>query len=215
MSRRPDGGDDTSTGLSLKIAETFLALVRRASTDLDLEEIRRAADAFALRHAELPTRERALLLVESTARKAALVGAAAAAPPGWAALAATAPEVSTLVVLQSRMIVGLHLLYGADLDPEERALEIVAGLAAGAGLSAGRRLTVRLAEELAGRIAARVLGRSAARLLPLAGIAASAALNYAAVRAVGRAVVARVETRWGPPEIPGRGAVLEAEGRVA
>ena len=35
----------------------------------------------------------------------------------------------------------------------------------------------------------------------------------AAVRAVGRAVVARVEKRWGPPEIPGRGTVLDAEGR--
>ena len=88
-------------------------------------------------------------MVDSTARRAALVGAVASAPPAWAAVAATAPELATLIVLQSRMIVGLHLLYGGDLEPEERALEIVAGLASGAGLSVGRRLTVRLAEELA------------------------------------------------------------------
>ena len=199
----------------MKIAESFLALVRRASTDLDLERMREDVRAFSQRHAALPTREKARLMVDSTARKAALVGAAAAAPPGWAAAAATAPELTTLVVLQSRMIVGLHLLYGADLDPEERALEVVAGLAAGAGLSVGRRLTVRLAEELATRLAARALGRSLAHFVPLAGIAASAALNYAAVNAVGRAVAARVERRFGPPEIPGRGEVLEGEGRVA
>lgn len=199
----------------MKIAESFLALVKRASTDLDVEEIRAAVRLFAARHEELPTRGRALLLVDGTARKAALVGAAASAPPGWASLAATAPELSTLVVLQSRMIVGIHLLYGAEPDPEERALEVLAGLAAGAGLSVVRRVTVRVAEELALRLAARTIGRSVAHLLPLAGVAASAYLNHAAVRAVGRAVVARVEKRLGPPEVPGRGAVLDAEGRVA
>lgn len=199
----------------MKIAETFLVLVKRASTDLDVEKIREDVRVFALRHEGLPTRQKALWLVDSAARKAALVGAVASVPAGWGAVAATAPELTTLIVLQSRMIVGLHLLYGGELEPEERALEVVAGLAAGAGLSVGRRLTVRLAEELATRLAAKALGRSLAHLVPLAGIAASAALNYAAVQAVGRAVVARVERRWGPPEIPGNAPVLDAEGRVA
>lgn len=199
----------------LKIAEPFLALVRRASTDLDIAEIRDDVEAFALRHGDLPTREKAALMIEATARRAALVGAAASAPPGWAALAATAPEISTLIVLQSRLIVGLHLLHGGELDPEERTLEVLTGLAAGAGLSVGRRITARLAEELAARLAARVLGRSLSRFVPFAGIAASAALNYVAVRAVGRAVLARVERRWGPPSLPGPGEVLDVEGRLA
>ena len=198
----------------MKIAESFLSLVRRASKDLDVERIREGVLELSRRHPDLSTRRKAALMVESTARKAALVGAAASVPPGWAAVAATAPELTTLIVLQSRMIVGLHLLYGAELDPEERALEIVADLAAGAGLSVGRRLTVGLAESLATRLAVRAAGRPLAHLIPIAGIAASAALNYVAVRAVGRAVVARVERRWGPPEIAGRGAVLPAEGRV-
>lgn len=199
----------------MKIADSFLSLVRRASTDLDLENIREDVRAFALRHENLPTREKATLMVASTARRAAFVGAVASAPPGWASLATTGPEITALIVLQSRMIVGLHLLYGADLDPEERALEVVAGLAAGAGLSVGRRLTTRLAEELAMRLAAKAVGRSLSRFVPLAGVAASAALNYVAVQAVGRAVVARVERKWGPPGIPGQGPVLEAEGRIA
>ncbi len=199
----------------MKIAETFLALVRRASTDLDVERIREDVRTLALRHEGLPTRRKALLMVDATARRAALVGAASSAPPGWTALVVTAPELAALIVLQSRMIVGLHLLYGGDLEPEERALEIVAGLASGAGLSVGRRLTVRLAEELATKLAARALGRSFAHVVPLLGVAASAALNYGVVQAVGRAVVARVERRWGPPEIPGSGPVLDAEGRIA
>lgn len=199
----------------MKIAESFLSLVKRASTDLDVERIRENVRSFSSRHPDLPTREKARLMVASTARKAAFVGAAASAPPGWAAVATTAPELTTLIVLQSRMIVGLHLLYGGDLDPEERALEVVAGLAAGAGLSVGRRLTMRLAEELAARIVTKAVGRQLAHFVPLAGIAASAALNYAAVQAVGRAVVARVERKWGPPEIPGAGPILDAAGRVA
>jgi uncharacterized protein (DUF697 family) len=198
----------------VKIAESFLSLVRRASTDLDVERIRDGVLELSRRHPDLSTRRTAALMVESSARKAALVGAAASVPPGWAAVAATAPELTTLIVLQSRMIVGLHLLYGAELDPEERALEVVAGLAAGAGLSVGRRLTAGVAESLATRLAVRAAGRPLAHLIPLAGIAASAALNYVAVRGVGRAVIARVERRWGPPEIAGRGAVLPAEGRV-
>ena len=198
----------------MKIAETFLALVKRASTDLDVEKVREDVLAFALRHPEMSTREKARHMVESTARRAALVGAAASVPPGWAAVPAAAPELTALVVLQSRLIVGLHLLYGAELDPEERAREVVAGLAAGAGLSVGRRLTARVAEELGARLASRLLGRSLARVVPLAGIAVSAALNYAAVRAVGRTVAARVERRWGPPEVAGTGPVLEAGGTV-
>ena len=199
----------------MKIAEPFLALVERASTDLEMARVREDVRTFSLRHDGLPTREKARLLVEATAKKAAFVGAAASAPPGWAAAAATVPELATLVVLSSRMIVGLHLLHGGELEPEERALEIVAGLAAGAGLSVGRRLTVRLAEELGARLATRAASRQLAHFVPFASVVASAALNYGAVKAVGRAVLARVEHRWGPPGPAGRPEVLDAEGRVS
>ncbi len=199
----------------MKIAESFLSLVKRASADLDVERIREDVRSFSSRHPDLPAREKAHLMVESTARRAALVGAAAGAPPGWAAVAATAPELTTLIVLQSRMIVGLHLLYGGELDAEERALEVVAGLAAGAGLSVGRRIAMVVAEELAARVVPKAAGKRLAPFAPLAGIVASAALDYAAVRAVGRAVIARVERKWGRPELPGAGPILDTAGRVA
>ena len=38
----------------MKIAESFLALVKRASTDLDVERIREDVRAFSLRHAGPP-----------------------------------------------------------------------------------------------------------------------------------------------------------------
>jgi hypothetical protein len=197
------------------LAETFLTLVRKATRELDLEDIRAEVIAFSARMPDVSTRQRGERMIRRTARRAAAIGALASLPPGWASIAAMAPELSALIVLQSRLILGLHLLYGGTPEPEERALEVLAGIAAGAGLNVSRRLTTRVAEELAGRLAIRIAGREAAHLVPLAGAAVSAALNYAAVRAVGRAALARVERLYGPPEVPGSGPVVEAKGEVS
>lgn len=196
------------------LAETFLALVRRASLDVDVARLREETALFSARHAGLSTRHKGEILVRSVARKAAALGAAASLPPGWAALAAAGPEVSALLVLQSRMVLGLHLLYGHEPEPSERAAEVLASMAAGAGVSFGRRVTARAAEGVAARLLVRALGREALHAVPLAGAAVGAAMNYAAVRALGLAVLARVDGRWGPPEIPGRGGVIEGWGRV-
>ena len=197
------------------LAETFLKLVEKATTDLDVDRLRNDVREFAAKHADATTREKGERLVRRAARRAAVLGGIAGLPPGWAALATAAPELTALLVLQSRLIVSLHILYGAPMEPEERALEVLAGLAAGAGISVGRRLTTRAAEEIAARLLARFVGREASHLVPLFGAAAGAALNYGAVRAVGKAALRRVERLYGPPELPGTGLILDAKGRVS
>jgi uncharacterized protein (DUF697 family) len=197
------------------LAETFLKLIEKATTDLDVDRLRVEVRALAARNPNATTRETAGRLVRKAARRAGLVGGVAGLPPGWAALATTAPELTALLILQSRLIVSIHLLYGAPMDPKERALEVLAGLASGAGINVGRRLTTRAAEEIAARLVARFLGREVAHLVPILGAAAGAALNYAAVRAVGNAAIRRVERLYGPPELPGKGPILDASGRVA
>ncbi len=101
------------------------------------------------------------------------------------------------------------------MTAEERALEVLAGLAAGAGMNVGRRLTTRAAEELAARLVVRRAGREVSHVVPVLGAGAGASLNYVAVRAVGRAALTRIEKRYGPPEIPGRGPVVDVAGRIA
>jgi hypothetical protein len=197
------------------LADTFLRLVRKATHELDLADIRNEVLAFSERNPGLGTREKAELMIRRAARRAAAIGALASLPPGWGAVLAAAPELSALIVLQSRLIVGLHVLYGGMPEPDERALEVLAGIAAGAGMNVGRRLTARAAEELAGRIVVRLAGREIAHVVPLAGIAASAALNYGAVRAVGRAALGRVARLYGPPEVPGDGPIVDVRGEVA
>jgi uncharacterized protein (DUF697 family) len=197
------------------LAETFLKLVERATTDLDVERLRIDVRKLAAEHPDATTREKGERLVKRAARRAALVGGVAGLPPGWAALATAAPELTALLILQSRLIVTLHLLYGAPMEPKERAFEVLAGLASGAGINVGRRLTTRAAEEIATRLLARFVGREVSHLVPVLGAAAGAALNYAAVRAVGRAALWRVERLYGPPELPGKGPILDAAGRVS
>jgi len=196
------------------LAQTFLNLVQRVAKDLDLAAIQSEVQAFSQKHVDLPTRGKAERMVERTARRAAALGAVASLPPGWAALATVAPEMTALIVLQSRLIVGLHVLYGGTPEPDERALEVLAGLAAGAGINVGRRLTTRAVEDVAGRLVLRIAGREATHVVPLLGAAAGAALNYAAVKAVGRAALRRVERLYGPPEMPGSGPVVDVAGVV-
>ena len=197
------------------LAETFLKMVEKATTDLDVERLRNDVRALAEKHPGTTTREKGERLVTKAARRAAVLGGVAGLPPGWVALATAAPELTALLILQSRLIVSLHLLYGAPMEPKERALEVLVGLASGAGINVGRRLTTRAAEEIAGRLLARFVGREVSHLVPVLGAAAGAALNYGAVRAVGRAALRRVERLYGPPELPGTGLILDARGSVS
>ncbi|MCM3876240.1 MAG: hypothetical protein NEA02_07450 [Thermoanaerobaculia bacterium] len=197
------------------LAETFLKMIEKATADLDVEGLRNDVRALAEKHPEATTREKGERLVTKAARRAAVLGGVAGLPPGWTALATAAPELTALLILQSRLIVSLHLLYGAPMEPKERALEVLLGLASGAGINVGRRLTTRAAEEVATRLLARFVGREVSHLVPVLGAAAGAALNYGAVRAVGRAALRRIERLYGPPELPGTGLILDAKGKVS
>jgi uncharacterized protein (DUF697 family) len=197
------------------LAETFLKLVEKATTDLDVEHLRNDVRTLCEKYPNTTTREKGEHLVTKAARRAAVLGGVAGLPPGWTALATAAPELTALLILQSRLIVSIHILYGAPMEPKERALEVLAGLASGAGINVGRRLTTRAAEEIAKRLLARFVGREVSHLVPVLGAAAGAALNYGAVRAVGRAALKRVERLYGPPELPGTGRILDATGKVS
>lgn len=196
----------------MKLAETILALVARLTRDVDVSQVRSDVESFAARHAGLTRRGVADRMIVRTARRAAALGAAASLPPGWGALAAMGPELTTLIWLQSRLILGLHLLYGLEPDPVERSREVLAGLAAGVGIRTGRALGTRAAVELAERLAVRVLRREGTHLIPVAGVAAGALLNYAGVKAVGRAVLARIERRTLPGTAPLLWPELAADG---
>ena len=83
----------------MKLAETFLTVLERVSADLDVEHLRADVEEFSARHPDLPARQKARLMIASTSRKAAALGAVASLPPGWAALAtAGTTDASALAV---------------------------------------------------------------------------------------------------------------------
>jgi hypothetical protein len=199
----------------LSLAESFLRLVEHVTRDLDLDRLRADVARFEARHPLLSAKEKARLLIDVTARKAAAIGAVASLPPGLSALVALAPELAAVLALQSRLIVALHLLHGCEPEPEERALEVLAGLAAGAGMQVGRRFGVDVAERVAGRLLVRLAGREATHFIPLLGAGVAAFLNYTAVQGVGRAALRRLQSRYGPAHLPGGGRVIDVTGSVA
>ena len=197
----------------MNLPQLFLSLVEKASKDLDVDSLRDNVHAFSERHPTLTTREKGHRMVRSTARRGAALGAIASLPPGWAAVLTLGPELSGLLVMQSRLILSLHLLYGGMPEPHERALEVMAGLAAGAGINFGRRMTARMAEELAERLVVRLIGREATHFVPLIGAAAAGTMNYFAILGVGKAAISRVESLYGPP--PPSQPIVDVSGTVA
>ena len=198
----------------MKAADSFLGLASRVSRDLDVEKIRRDLEAFCRERPDLSVRLQAERLITVTARRAALVGIAASLPPGWLALASIGPEMKVLAVLQARLVIALHLLYGVPMEHSRAALGLAAGAAAGAGVGAGRSLGSLAAEKLAARLAVRLGGRVVRRLVPVAGVVVGGVWNLATVRALGHFVHGRLLAVHGPPDVDGAGPAIEADGRV-
>ena len=57
--------------IAAMLAESFLRLVEKAARDLDVETLRADVRAFAAKHPDLTTREKAERLVTTAARRAA------------------------------------------------------------------------------------------------------------------------------------------------
>jgi len=108
-------------------------------------------------------------LIRSFARKNAIVAAAVFIPGA---------DLPVLALNQIRMVLRLEQAHGLDVDPRERAPEIAATVAAGLGL--------------------RAVARELLDLVPVAGWAVQGGVAYAGTRALGEAVVKRLQIGVAP-----------------
>jgi uncharacterized protein (DUF697 family) len=120
--------------------------------------------------ARMPLLRRAVAaqLVAAFARRNGIVGAAVFVPGA---------DLPRLALNELRLLLGLEQAYGLEIDPRERLPEIAATLGLGFGM--------------------RALARELLDLVPVAGWAVKGAVAYAGTRALGEAVIRRLEAAPG------------------
>lgn len=177
--------------LNAKIVAGFEKLLR----EIDQDQVARDVAAMRAEHPTLGTTEIATKMVRSAALKAASTGAVAGGFGGPIAMLAMVPDIFNLVRQQSRLILSIAMLHGKEPNHPDRIREVMATLAISTGATASRHgitflLQKGLGSEVAYRIAKKIAGRFIARklptLAPVAGGAIGGAVNYLAVRSVGR-----------------------------
>jgi len=176
----------------------FYSLLEKLFKEIDQESIEAEVQALQEAKPDLTREQLAEHLTKKAAVRVATIGAAAGIPGGPLAVLAMAPDIFALVMQQSRLILSIAFLYDRKPHVKERFREVLATLAVGTGASAGR-LGVRMLLEsgtkgiVAKKLAKKIFSHSVARMLPkvapIVGTIAGAGLNYASMRAVGKAAV--------------------------
>ncbi|MGA7616448.1 MAG: EcsC family protein, partial [Thermoanaerobaculia bacterium] len=158
-----------------------------------------------------------------SARRTAGWGAAAGAAGGAWALLAMAPDIFNLVREQSRLVLSIAAIYGQSPRVEERLQEIAAVFAIASGATAAGRLgsaVVRRSAEheavkaIASKLGSRMFAERLGTLVPVAGGALGASINYFAVRSIGRAAVryyAAIREQHVPEKLPAPQPVVPSE----
>jgi hypothetical protein len=158
-------------------------------SDVDQHSALSRVNALREEYPDLSVQELVELLIRRKSRQAGAVGAAtsmAALIPGVGTLFALAAGAAADIVLVLRMQAELVLEVAAahrrllSEEEKQRALLLVAGLSA-----SGNRLALGAGRKVAAEMGERFAQRGAIRLLPVAGVAASAGLNALATYLVG------------------------------
>lgn len=211
--------DRSQRYIGLLLARDVEGLVGAIVQDLDKEQILREVAELRAKH---PRKSNAALcetLITSASN--AMSVAAVANGLAWAVpvvgiaagSVATAGELVAMIVYQSRLVVSVAAVHGADIHARERSRDVlvcIASSTAGTAVQLGVRAAVRMLTE---RVAAALARRTASAVLKsipiagtiagLAGGAAGAVFNRYAVRAVGRYAVrfygAKRKLRGVPP----------------
>lgn len=176
------------------------AALSRLVEDIDIESVEKEVAELRIKHPDADETRLSELLTRRSATKAAGTGAVAGAAGGLLALVALAPDVWNLVRQQSRLVLGISIIWGDRPSPEDRAKEVLATLASATGTALARRTVARVsekavAEAIARGVLGKLLSRRAAALAPLVGSAVAGSANWMAVTAVGRAANAHYRNR--------------------
>jgi len=144
-------------------------------------------------------------LARRTALRCAAAGAMTGLPSGFLALGTLGADLGYLIFQQFRLILAVATIYGYEPSHRERFNEALSCLAYSSGVGIGKHGIATMLESasaeggiVAEKIGARFARERMARIVPFVGALSGGALNYLAVRAVGRAAIRYYESRVDP-----------------
>ena len=163
--------------------------------DIDKERILRSVSLLREEHPSFTRQALCRLVIEREATFCGIVGGFTGALPWPWLILGVAPDVITLLVKQSQMILSIACIYDCEPDSRERILEILGCLGASAGAVAGTYGIRKLVEQSAAKAVTDMLFRKilrsmatriSPRIVPIIGATAGIAFNQASVWSVGK-----------------------------
>jgi len=187
-------------------ADSFLEeMFRTLFEEIDTDKLRREVDVLKAGAPEFEPAEHARTLIRRTAIRCAAAGAVTGLPSGLIAIGTLGADLAYLIFQQFRLILGVATIYGHEPTHRERFNEAVSCLAFVSGVGIGKQGIATVLESASiegGMVAERIGERFArdrvARIIPFVGAVSGGALNYLAVRGVGRAAIKYYEARVDP-----------------
>jgi uncharacterized protein (DUF697 family) len=170
--------------------------------EIDTAKIKAEVEAMRAGSPEFQPVEHARQLARRTAIRCAAAGAVTGLPSGLLAIGTLGADIAYLVYQQFRLIVAIATIYGHEPTRREQFGEALSCLAYSSGVGLGKQGVATLLESatveggvVAEKLGARFLRERLMKVVPFVGAISGGALNYAAVRAVGRAAIRYYESR--------------------
>jgi uncharacterized protein (DUF697 family) len=183
-----------------KRADSLLEEVFRSLfEEIDAEKIRRDIEKLKADAPDFDAIGHANILVRRTAIRCAAAGAVTGLPSGLLAIGSLGADLAYLIFQQFRLIIGIAAIYGHEPSQRERFNEALSCLAYASGVGVGKQGLVTMIESFEGsavaeKIGARFMRERLAKVIPFVGAVSGGALNYMAVRGVGRAAIRYYES---------------------
>jgi len=187
-------------------ADTILEeLFRSLFEEIDTEKLRREVETLKAAAPEFEPAEHARMLIRRTAIRCAAAGAVTGLPSGLVAIGTLGADLAYLIFQQFRLILGVATIYGQEPTHRERFHEALSCLAYVSGVGIGKQVTATVLESatveggaVAEKIGEKFVRDRLAKVVPFVGALSGGALNYLAVRAVGRTAIKYYESRVDP-----------------
>jgi uncharacterized protein (DUF697 family) len=187
-------------------ADTILEEVFRSLfEEIDTDKLRREVETLKAAAPEFEPAQHARTLIRRTAIRCAAAGAVTGLPSGLVAIGTLGADLAYLIFQQFRLILGVATVYGQEPTHRERFNEALSCLAYVSGVGIGKQVTATVLESatveggaVAEKIGEKFVRDRLAKVVPFVGALSGGALNYFAVRAVGRAAIKYYESRVDP-----------------